>query len=200
MFVDILKDYKGDRTPEVLVEKACEYFEKKRSRQNIDKQATRKILLAEQPELRLRLNTLPLRKIIEYSHFKCSPFSSVARDEGIRGSDIDGAVVVSQSRATLHQQLAFVRAIRDQGFEAYHEQEVSKANKINSEEADKLTLEGITTWEDLPPYFQQSMFKVGAMMDQTVLFFSQTQIKRMIGRGRLIMPLIVYLAGKSLDE
>jgi hypothetical protein len=44
------------------------------------------------------------------------------------------------------------------------------------------------------------MFKVGAMMDQTVLFFSQTQIKRMIGRGRLIMPLIVYLAGKSLDE
>jgi hypothetical protein len=87
----------------------------------------RRTLLAEHPELRLRINLEPLRCIIDFAAFKCVHGSSVARDEAIRGSDIDCGLVVLHEPTVVESEIAFVNELRAQGFDAYHPTEVATA-------------------------------------------------------------------------
>ncbi len=88
----------------------------------------RRALLAAHPELRLRVDPDPLCGIIPFAAFKCAPGSSVARDEAIQGSDIDGGLVVSHQPTSAEAEIAFIDELRAQGFEVYHPSEVSAAN------------------------------------------------------------------------
>ena len=91
------------------------------------KQEERRALLTEHPELRLRINLDPLRLIIDFAAFKCMPGSSIARDEAIMGSDIDGGLVVLRRPTHVESEIAFVDELRAQGFNVYHPTEAAAA-------------------------------------------------------------------------
>jgi hypothetical protein len=92
------------------------------------KLAGRRALLAAHPELRVRVDTEPLRRIIGYAAFKCVNGSSIARDEAIRGSDIDGGLVVLREPTSLDTEMMFIDELRRQGFNVYHSAEAAAAN------------------------------------------------------------------------
>lgn len=91
--------------------------------QNLAKNAERRALLKEHPELRIRVNTKKLREIIDFADFRCDINCSVARDEAITGSDIDNGTVYTSRPTIKEQEIIFVQELRNQGFTAYHPQE-----------------------------------------------------------------------------
>lgn len=96
---------------------------------NEKKVAERRTLLLERPELRLQVNTDPLRSIIDYSAFKCNPRCSIARNDAIEGSDVDGGLVVLREETPIESQLAFIEELRTQGFDVYHPTEEEALRK-----------------------------------------------------------------------
>lgn len=89
----------------------------------------RKKLLAEHPELRIRIGTQPLKQIIDYQVFKCARNCSIPKDMAIKGSDIDGGLVITQKQTELKVRLDFVAELRRQGFSAFDESEYERAFK-----------------------------------------------------------------------
>jgi hypothetical protein len=87
----------------------------------------RKALLEAHPELRRRINFEPLRQIIDIVSFKCVHRSSIARDQAIEGSDIDGGLVVLREPVGQEAEMAFIEELRAQGFDVYHPSEAAAA-------------------------------------------------------------------------
>jgi hypothetical protein len=156
------------------------------------KQAERKALLAQRPELKLRIDAAPLRQIINYVDFKCSPFSSIARDEAIVGSDIDGGVVVTADQTTRDQELSFVKALRAQGFEAYHEIEVAEAHQRVDE---GLETEQYKLFSNLSQSLRDLIRKASLMDSSKIVFYNEEALREIIASGNLEMPIPIYLAG-----
>jgi hypothetical protein len=156
------------------------------------KQEERKTLLAQRPDLKLRIDAAPLRQIINFVDFKCSPYSSIARDEAIVGSDIDGGVVVSKDQTTPDQELSFVKALRAQGFEAYHEIEVAEAEQRVDEE---LEAEQHKLFSDVSKPLRDLMRKASLMDMSKIVFYSEEALRGIIASGNLEMPIPIYLAG-----
>lgn len=94
---------------------------------NHTKIAARRKLLCEQPYLRIWVDEERLRAIIPYELFYCHPTCSIARKEAIVGSDIDKGLVVVPEGTTIDQECAFVRELRSQGFNTYHQVEYEAA-------------------------------------------------------------------------
>jgi len=86
-------------------------------------------LLREHPELRIKINTKPLRQLVDFLEFKCVTDSSIARDLAIKGSDIDGGLVVSKDKIPVEKRLAFVSVLRNQSFSAYDISEYEEAER-----------------------------------------------------------------------
>jgi hypothetical protein len=84
-------------------------------------------LLAAHPELRRTIDTAPLREIIDFVAFKCSPICSIARGEAVEGSDVDAALVVLRESVPQKAEVAFVQELRRQGFVAYHVVDIDAA-------------------------------------------------------------------------
>lgn len=97
-----------------------------------DKRAERERLLDGHPELRIRIDTAGLRKIIDYVSFRCARNCSVAYDTAIRGSDIDGGVVVTQQPEPTPKRLEFIAELRRQGFEVYDVAELAEEIKYET--------------------------------------------------------------------
>lgn len=96
---------------------ACE--ELARTPRNTDKMSARRALLEDHPELRIRMDNAALQQIVPFLSFRCHPYCSVARDQAIKGSDIDRAVVIVQEMPGIEAREAFVGELRKQGFTAY---------------------------------------------------------------------------------
>lgn len=96
---------------------------------NAPKVEQRRLHLATYPGDRIRINYPRLKSVIDYADFKCSPLSSIARDEAIKGSDIDGGLIILKEPVSKDAQLAFVRELRTQGFSAYLESEVDDIDR-----------------------------------------------------------------------
>lgn len=94
-----------------------------------EKIAERKQLLRERPELKLRCDTARLKNIIDCIDFKCHPRCSLARDEAIKGSDIDGGVVIVKEKIGMEKEMEFVEELRHQGFDVYHPSEHEAADR-----------------------------------------------------------------------
>jgi hypothetical protein len=90
---------------------------------NIGKMSTRYALLEAHPEQRIRVDSAALQQILRFLSFKCHPDCSVARDQAIRGSDIDRAVVITEEMPGIEERDAFVGELRKQGFTAYTQEE-----------------------------------------------------------------------------
>ena len=86
-------------------------------------------LLRERPELRLTLRAEPLKRIIDYTAFKCASNCSIATNTAILGSDIDGGQVITESRVSPQLRLNFVSELRNQGFSAFDISEYEEAKK-----------------------------------------------------------------------
>ncbi len=96
---------------------------------NGSKNAERAGLLQENPNLRIVVQAGPLREIINFIDFRCNPSSSVARNEAIAGSDIDGGIVITEDKQQIGKEIAFIEELRKQGFDAYHQREVADIKK-----------------------------------------------------------------------
>ena len=92
----------------------------------LKKQRQRSELLREHPEARLHLDPAPLRDLLPGSALVCYTGSSLARDRAIRGSDIDGAIVITHTMTSPEQQKEYVYALRKQGFTVYSPEQISK--------------------------------------------------------------------------
>ena len=88
------------------------------------KQRNRTRLLSENPEARISVNPSPLREILPDSALVCYTGSSIAKNRSIKGSDIDGAIVITPIETTLEQQRQYVFCLRSQGFKVYSPEQI----------------------------------------------------------------------------
>jgi hypothetical protein len=85
---------------------------------NKDKNEQRVALLKQHPERRRRVDLDACRAVVDFIDFRVSPTCSIARDQPVKGSDLDGGVVVVNKAVPTSQQQAFVAELREQGFTA----------------------------------------------------------------------------------
>ncbi len=192
-WINKLEGYTGAIDCDFLISRSSELL---RQYQNPDKQAERKRFLDENPHLRIRIATEPLKQIIKYESFKCSPVSSIARDQAVFGSDIDGGIVVAEQPIPTTQQITFLDELRRQGFDAYHKTEVAFVSK-------KLGYMEDDWWSqdnpgELPTEIACWQYTEGHMLDSIVRFTTRSGLERIINSRRLIDPVMIYLAGYSI--
>lgn len=84
-------------------------------------------LLAEHPDLRIRIDTQALKEIIDYDEFRCEPSCSIAHNRAIKGSDIDGGLVILRDPVEVNRRIVFIGELRRQGFRAHDISEHEKA-------------------------------------------------------------------------
>lgn len=138
-----------------------------------EKVEERERFLVEHPESRIRVDTTKLKAIMAYEEFKCHPNSSVARDQAVRGSDIDVAVVITSEPTSLEQQMNFVQALRGQGFDVYHPQETELAKK----ELSDFSI-GRGRQEDLERLHELTKRKVSSELN-TIRFFTREELEKL---------------------
>lgn len=110
---------------------------------NFQKMEDRLQLLNKSPELRLSLNLHNINRIIGKNNkfeFLCHPDCSVARNQAIKGSDIDCAMIVTDFDLTLEQKNAIIVDLQQQGFDVASLDETG-----NDDNVDFTTYERIKT-------------------------------------------------------
>lgn len=202
-YINIFEGRTETPTTHLFYQLAAERLAEPQDEFNLEKQQERAKYLASFPEARIRVNTIPLREIIPYAHFKCHPFSSVARDESIEGSDIDGGVVITAQRIPEEQQLAFAKELQRQGFSAYHESETKQAEQeleVVQKAWDKQCddNEEYDWFDDEPEELTSLARKAARMFFQTLHFLTYKDIRDAIREGKLDMPIMIALAGKEI--
>jgi hypothetical protein len=148
--------------------------------------------LSDHPEKRIRIGVQQLRSIIDYDNFLCHPDCSVARDEAVVDSDIDGGLVVLEEPVSTVDEVRFVGVLRQQGFRAYHQIEIDVARE---EEKAALADPGATV--------SQIMAGLGALTEMSsarVSFRTRADIEESLDRGVLDSDAYVYLAGTPIVE
>lgn len=97
----------------------------------VEKIAKRSQTLRENPSLRIRVDIPGLRDLLDYVDFKCSAGSSVVRGEGeaIRGSDIDGGLIITRERVPRETCQKVIEKLRLDGFDVYSEVEYEEAKR-----------------------------------------------------------------------
>lgn len=166
------------------------------SRESKKRRIERKILLNQHPELRKRLDFLRLKQVLDYIDFKCSPLSSVARDEAIAGSDIDGGMVITIDKPTDEQKQTFIEEIRRQGFTAYSplERKEARVRAFSAIDEEK--------WGRSFLLSPEQVKRPGVIDFCSIEFFSQDEITKEVQsalRTKNVKTLVaVYLAGASL--
>jgi hypothetical protein len=145
----------------------------------------RRVMLKEHPELRRRLNPAQLHRIIDYKLFLCNPRSSVARNEAIEGSDIDGGLVVMEEAADEQTEIEFIDELRKEGFSAYTQSEYDRVRS----DLERATDEG-----------EKSRLREleNTIKHAVITFTTQKEIEQRI-RSRMDNVNAVYIAGMDLD-
>lgn len=168
-------------------------FEKDKPQQEARaKRIQRRELLKKHPEFRIRIDTSRLRTIIPYTSFKCSPLSSIAEDLAIKGSDIDGGIIVTDFATSLTDELAFIRELRNQGFTAYHEVEIPDFLAESTRH---------TNWREvLKVKFHFFHREVDVNADsQIVTFLTTTDIEYLLSSRYDSQELRLHLAGYAIE-
>ncbi len=153
------------------------------------KMADRVKFLSEHPEAKRRIDTRKLRQIIDYQDFKCHPQCSVAKDQAVVGSDIDGAIVVLKSETSIQQQISFVEELRKQGFSAFHQSEV----QVRKQQLDEAEAKGIRLSEGLLELSRKYIKADNA----EIKFYTTSQLEEMKTKP-LDSPVMIYVAGYSI--
>lgn len=137
----------------------------------------------------LRVNTQPLKEIVDYDLFRCAPTSSVARDKAISGSDIDGAVVVTREAITLETQHAFLEELRRQGFSIYHTDDIiNKAHSLFSDDQNAATSEEMFV----------GIISLAAMETRNITFLTHNDVRQNIASGKMDLTMAICLAGVDI--
>jgi hypothetical protein len=141
----------------------------------------RRKLLKEHPELRIRIDTKLIKQIVNFIEFKCVSDSSIVRNLAIKGSDIDGGLVVSSEILPIEKRLAFVSSLRDQDFSAYDISEYETAERELNDFTEKHHGE-YKSKEDLETLHQLVGSKVQAEC-ALIRFFSADEIENFKKNG-----------------
>ncbi len=81
------------------------------------------------PEEKLEIDFSKIDKIAKFDRVICHPRSSIAREQAIKGSDVDGGLFVTDTPIGEANELAVVNELRRQGFEVLHESEARPHNR-----------------------------------------------------------------------
>lgn len=141
--------------------------------------------IEENPGIKISINTEKLKQILDYDELKCHPHSSVARDQAIKGSDIDGGIIITKQRGTLDQELSFVQELRNQGFSVFHKKEYEEF-KADYDQAEKQAQK-----ELIPDLVERELNQIG--------FYTKEELEDMLKDG-LTSPTIIYLAGARIGS
>jgi hypothetical protein len=160
---------------------------------NREKINLRESLLQENPELKIRIDLEKLKSIIDFHDFKCSPNCSIASDRAIKGSDIDGGLVISIEKSNIEEEMLFIQELRSQGFDIYHLAEYLKAKK---------------KYESLPD--SEKLSEIGDILrkdyhakDHYIQFVSYKTAEKVANSDKLPNNsdwIYMYLAGSSISE
>jgi hypothetical protein len=131
------RSWKDRFQTEKMQESTICYLDIKDGMHSKEKRASRICLLEEHPELRIQIDPKTF-DMFQFDMFICHPNSSVAANVAIKGSDIDGGLIVSQQPIPIEEQLLFVSSLRQQGFDVYHpselienDEDISRAVRVN---------------------------------------------------------------------
>ncbi len=149
-----------------------------------EKASARKKMLAEHPEARITVNTKELKKIVDFIDFKCHPKCSIARNEAIKGSDIDAGIVVTSEPVSVEQQLAFVTELRNQGFAVNTQAEYEETQRAFA----------ATTYKQQ----QESPVRFMEYETKRIRFFTKKELEEMCENPVGNIPAMIYLVGKSI--
>ncbi len=148
----------------------------------------RQLLLQNEPQLRIRIDTIRLRTIIPYIEFKCHPRSSIARDKAIKGSDIDGGLVVVENPISNELQELFVVELRNQGFSVFTEQKAQEA-------AQKFNL--LSPVEQILQHDLRDEIKKINL--EKIVFRTLKQLEEEQKIKGFTIPVLIFLAGKTIQ-
>jgi hypothetical protein len=96
-----------------------------------EKKLKRQRFLAENPEARIEIDTQELYQILQIDYvMKCARDSSVARGQAIQGSDIDGAVIITEKEVPPDTQDRITSSLKAKGFSVTYPHEVQKAEEL----------------------------------------------------------------------
>lgn len=104
----------------------------------------RKQLLAEFPEKSIDIDPNPLKRILPDSAFVCYTGSSIRSRSAIRGSDIDGGIVITPRSVSLRDQRRFILELRRQGFKVYSQEQVQRVERAKMLDDEMIGAEGVT--------------------------------------------------------
>lgn len=171
----------------------------------LEKKENRRRALGENPLLHRFVNTARLREIIDYEVFNCSPYSSVALNEAVEGSDIDGGVVVSSLPSTVDHQMLFIAELRTQGFGVAHRSEVEELEKQLAELEERIQWDLVVDEDPLFNTYCEIMSQFAQC--EAISFYSKAQMEeRMnkVNRKRRLTwddaDIAIYLAGASVPD
>jgi hypothetical protein len=148
-------------------------------------------LLKEHPEKRMRIKTNSLRQIIDYKDFKCHPQCSIARDQAIQGSDIDGALVILKNEVPEEKQIEFIAELRKQGFSVFHHSEVQK----REQEVNEAKAKGVYSGQEFESLIRKSV----EASNGEIRFYTINQLEEMKSQC-LSNPVIIYVGGVSIQD
>lgn len=105
---------------------------------NPAKRKAREILLNVHPEEMIRIDKEKLRRVMpQLYQVRCNTKSSIVEDLAIKGSDIDGGIVITEGDTDFDTQMEFINELRRQGFIVYHPSEVyEELEKVQRVEQD----------------------------------------------------------------
>jgi predicted nucleotidyltransferase len=188
---------KENNIPQSIIEKAWDVLD---GWGPSEKTSERTTLLAEQPQQRKRIDTARLKGIIDYTAFKCSPISSIARDEATEQSDIDGGIVVTETTVPIQQQLAFIDDLREQGFRVYHSEEVAYASaQVQFDELLKM----FGSWDDLTSSVSEdakTIQMILGMSSEVINFLTKGELEKNIYENvKISEHEAIYLVGHVIE-
>lgn len=161
--------------------------------------AKRQKLLKKHPEMRIDVDAAQLRSIVDYDYFYCSPFSSVARGQAIKGSDIDGGLVITSAEAPFQAQMQFIETLRSQGFDVYHESEVQAAYTRSNAIFEKWNKTEREVGAEMPMVVLKAMRDSAKAMVQKIDFITWDDMLETDGEKYLPRIMFIYENGYSIE-
>ncbi len=156
-----------------------------------DKMAKRFEYLKEHPEDKIHIRTKNLKEIVDFNSFWCHPDCSVGRNQAVRGSDIDGGIVVTNQPTTPEERQLFVNELRLQGFSCFTPEE--KADLAAIEESGNYAEAGFKNKYDIIEASSKARL-------ETINFMSVKEVHDTINQGLTAMmnKLKVLAAGREI--
>ncbi len=161
-----------------------------------EKEQLRVLELRDHPERRIRPDVERLKDIVPFREMRVHPHCSVARDEAVPGSDLDGCLVIADEPVPHEIQREFVEELRRQGFSASTEAETIELQDM----VDALrppTPKG-SEFVTVTPEYVDLVRQMLRAEGEVVLFGTRAEVLEYCRQDPTARESSIYLAGKAI--